>query len=91
MSQGVGEEQELLQMCLPVPGIGGVSFNILVSSMSMFHFNDKLGPQFDLLPFLKEGVKKPGDSSVSKVSCKHEDVCSVTRAHVKVSSCGVCM
>lgn len=57
----------------------------------LFHFNDKLVPQFDLLEFLKEGVEKPGDSSVSKVPCKHEDMCSVTRARVKASSCGVCM
>lgn len=57
----------------------------------MFHFNDKLVLQFDLLQFLKEGVEKPGDSSVSKVPCKHEDMCSITRAHVKASSCGMCM
>lgn len=46
----------------------------------MFHLDDKLGPQFDLLEFLKEGVERPGGNSVSKVSCKHEDMCSVTRA-----------
>lgn len=86
-----GRDRRLPQTCLPVLGIGGVSFNIQMSSVSMFHFNDKLGLRFDLLQYLKEGVEKPGDSSVSKEPCKHEDMCSVARAHVRASSCGVCM